>query len=293
MWNWRSANGASFLLASVIASLFGCGLGSRSSSSSPPKELCEARIGQLSKRIAAYQAAPSYAAELHGVQLPQLRERPRATARYRVLEVAPTGNWMVVRLADDASRVGAQLANWVQRETRTPGAPPDGIPFYLGADVRTPMSQVAALFSQLGSGRVQVFLLGVLDTGSLGPAPPSAKALADELNRARTPGDMARITSRDLSARAQPCKPLAKRLVSMNDMPGEARESFLIRALPEGLHECQCSSVDLDGLEFLTLRLLGAPEHDYGMIALPNDEKGHPIVPNDPALTVERWVQSL
>jgi hypothetical protein len=276
----------------VSASLFGCALGSRSCSS-PPKEVCEARIGQLSSRIAAYRAAPSYATELHGVQLPKLRGRPRATARYRVLELAPTGNWMVVRLSDDASRVAAQLAFWAQRETDAPGAPVDGIPFYLGADVRTPMSEVAALFSQLGRARVQVYLLGVLDTGPLGPPPPSAKAVADELARAATPGDAARIASHDLSVRVGPCKPLAKRLVLMNDLPVAAREAFLVKALPEGLRDCQCSSVDLDALEFLTLRILDAPEHDYGIIALPRNEKGHPVVPNDPNLTVERWVQSL
>jgi hypothetical protein len=187
------------LFAAVVsASVFGCALGSRSCSS-PPKEVCEARIGQLSSRIAAYRAAPSYATELHGVQLPKLRGRPRATASYRVLEVSPAGNWMVVRLSDDISRVAAQLANWAQRETDAPGAPSEGIPFYLGADARTPMSKVAALFSQLGGARVRVYLLGTLDTGPLGTPPPSAKSVADELDRARTAADGARIASRDLS----------------------------------------------------------------------------------------------
>ena len=79
----------------------------------------------------------------------------------------------------------------------------------------------------------------------------------------------------------------------MNDLPGEAREAFLVKAIGEGLHACQCSSVDLDGLEYLTLRTLGAPERDYGMIPLPSDEKAHPVVPNDPNLTVQQWVQRL
>lgn len=200
---------------------------------------------------------------------------------------------MVVRLSDDVSRVAAQLANWAQRETDAPGAPADGIPFYLGADARTPMSKVAALFSQLGGARVRVYLLGTLDTGPLGAPPPSAKALADELDHARTPGDMARIAARDLSDHVGPCKPLAKRLVLMNDLPAAAREAFVVKALPEGLRACQCSSVDLDGLEYLTLRSLGALEHDYGMIAIPTDEEGHPVLPNDPTLTVELWAKSL
>jgi hypothetical protein len=155
------------------------------------------------------------------------------------------------------------------------------------------MSKVAALFSQLAGARVRVYLLGALDTGPLGPPPPSAKAVADELDRARTPGDRARIASEDLSVRVGPCGPLAKRLVLMNDLPGAAREAFLVKALPEGLRACQCSSVDLAGLEYLTLYLLGAPEHDYGMIALPTDENRHPIVPTDPTLTVQQWVESL
>lgn len=270
----------------------GCALGPRSCSS-PSKEVCELRIGQLSSRIAAYRAAPSYATELHGVQLPKLRGRPRATAPYRVLELTPAGNWMVVRLSNDVSRVAAQLANWAQRELDTPGAPPDGIPFYLAADARTPMSNVASLFAQLGPARVRVYLLGMLDTGSLGPAPPSARAVADELDHAPTPGDMARIAARDLSDRVGPCKPLAQRLVLMNDLPAAAREAFLVKAVPEGLRACQCSSVDLDGLEYLMLRSLGAPEHDYGTITLRTDESGHPIVPNDPTLTIEHWVESL
>ena len=255
--------------------------------------MCEARIGQLNRRIAAYRAAPSYATELHAVQLPKLHGRPRATASYRLLEVTPAGNWMAVRLPDDISLVAAQLAYWAQRESDAPGAPGDGIPLYLGADVRTPMSKVAALFSQLGGARVRVYLLGTLDTGPLGPPPPSAKSVADELDRARTPADRARIASEDLSVRVGPCSPLAKRLVLMNDLPGAAREAFLVKALPEGLRACQCSSVDLDGLAYLILRSLGAPEHDYGMIALPTDENNRPIVPNDPTLTVQRWAETL
>jgi len=279
-------------IALVSASLLGCGFGLRSCSS-PPKELCEARISHLNNRIAAYRAAPSFATELHGVQLPEMHGRPRATAPYRVLEVTPAGNWMVLRLSDDVLRVAAQLAYWAQRETDAPGAPRDGIPFYLAADVRTPMSNVAALFSQLGRARVRVYLLGLLDTGVLGPPPPSAKAVADELDGAPTPGDAARIASRDLSRRVGPCRPLAKRLVSMNTLPSADREPFVVKALPEGLRDCQCSSVDLDGLEYLTLRSLGAPARDYGVIALPLDDKGHPMVPSDAGLTVQRGVQSL
>jgi hypothetical protein len=200
---------------------------------------------------------------------------------------------MGVRVADDSSAVAAQLASWAQRATDAPDAPADGIPFYLGADVRTPMSEVAALFSQLGRARVRVYLLGRLDTGPLGPPPTSARAVANELDRAATPGEAARIASHDLSVRIRPCKPLVKRLVLMNDLPAPDREAFLVKALPEGLRDCQCSSVDMDALEYLTLRTLGAPEHDYGMIALSSDDNGHPIVPNDPRLTVEHWVQSL
>ncbi|HEX2876206.1 MAG TPA: hypothetical protein VHP33_33370 [Polyangiaceae bacterium] len=276
----------------MSASLVGCAFGSRSCSS-PPKEVCEARVGQMSNRIAAYRAAPSYVPELHGVQLPTLHGRPRATAPYRVLEITGAGNWMVVRLSDNVSHVAAQLGNWVQRETDAPSSPPDGIPFYLGADVRTPMSQVAALFSRLGDARVRVYLLGKLDTGPLGAPPPSAKAVADELDRAPTLGDAARIAARDLSVRAASCRPLAKRLVLLKDVAEADQEAALVKALPEGLRDCQCGSVDLDGLEFLTLRLLGAPTRDYGIIALPSDEKGHPVVPDDSTLSVEQWVQGL
>ena len=80
---------------------------------------------------------------------------------------------------------------------------------------------------------------------------------------------------------------------TQNDLPATDREAFLVKALPEGLRACQCSSVDLDGLEYLTLRSLGALEHDYGVIAVPTDERSHPVVPNDPTLTVERWAESL
>ena len=70
---------------------------------------------------------------------------------------------------------------------------------------------------------------------------------------------------------------------------GLPRRSQLRNGAPPG----QCNSVDLNGLEYLVLRSLGAPEHEYGMIALPADENGHPALPNDPALTVERWVERL
>lgn len=279
--------GCSLLLAGLGGAVFGV-FGSR-----PSKDVCEARVDRLSRRVNAFVAAPSRPMELHGVVLPKLQGRARATAPYRVLEIAPTGNWMVVRLADDVPRVAAQLGNWANRESTGRTAPADGVPFYLGADARARVSDIATLFTQLGDARVQVLLLGTLDVGPLGPPPPSAKALADAFDGAASDAERGLLLAREMTARARPCKPLAKQLVLLNDMPAEARSASVTKAVDEGLRACQCGPVDIDALEYLVMRGLGAPSKDYGFIRLPNDERGHPIVPADPDLTVEQWAQRL
>jgi hypothetical protein len=79
----------------------------------------------------------------------------------------------------------------------------------------------------------------------------------------------------------------------MNGVPYESRAAFLATSLDQGLRECQCSLVDIDALEYLVMRLLGAPAFDYGVVPLPHDEAGRPIVPSEPDLTVGKWLQRL
>ena len=259
--------------------------------SSPPREICEARVDALSRRVNSYLAAPQFAFQPHEAKLPQMPGRARATADYRIFEVTPTGSWLGTRQPDDPSRAAAQLQSFVEQWRARASDPSKPFGLYLAADGDTPVSKIAGLFARLTN--VRVLLLGKLDTGPLGSPPPSAKALADALDRAPTNSELARLGANELSRRAGPCSPLAKRLVQMNDLPGEARVAFLVKSLDQGLRECQCGLVDVDALEYLVMRLLQAPAKDFGEVPLPNDDTGHPIVPTEPELTVRKWLQRL
>jgi hypothetical protein len=79
----------------------------------------------------------------------------------------------------------------------------------------------------------------------------------------------------------------------MNDMAPDSRSAFLVKSLDEGLRECQCGLVDIDALEYLVMRLLGAPADDFGEVPLPHDEQGRLVVPTAPDLTVGTWLQRL
>lgn len=68
---------------------------------------------------------------------------------------------------------------------------------------------------------------------------------------------------------------------------------MLVRGIDEGLRDCSCSWVDVDALEYLAMRLLNFDDIDHFVFPIPWDSKGHLVIPTDPALTVEQWVQKL
>jgi hypothetical protein len=236
----------------------------------------------------SYLAAPQFGFQPHEAKLPQLRDRSRATANYRIIEVTRGGVWLGARQFHDPLRASTQLKSAVEYWRAQASEPAKPFGLYLAADTDTPVSQIAALLAPLTN--MQVFLLGKLDTGPLGRPPPSAKSLADALDRAPNDSALASLAGNELGRRAGPCRPLAKRLVQLNDLPGESRPAFLVKSLDQGLRECQCGLVDIDALEYLAMRLLGAPAKDFGQVPVPSDDSGRPIVPTEPDLTVGKWL---
>jgi hypothetical protein len=278
------AGGAAFLLYSGGARF-------AMPASAPPRESCEARVDALTRRVGGYLAAPPFGFQPREATLPQMSGRARATAAFRVFEVTPTGSWLGKRQPDDPAQAAAQLRAYVEhwRAGESDASKPVGI--YLAADAETPVAKIAALFAPLTN--VRVLLLGKLDTGPLGLPPPTAKALAKALDSAPNTSEYARLASGELSRRAGPCASLAKRLVQLNDQPVDSKPAFLVTSLDGGLRECQCGLVDLDALEYLVMRILDAPAHDFGEVPLPSDGTGRPQVPNEPGLTVQKWLQRL
>lgn len=64
-------------------------------------------------------------------------------------------------------------------------------------------------------------------------------------------------------------------------------------SLDEGLRECSCSWVDVDALEYVALRALNARALEFRALPVPHDAAGNLAFPNDPDLTVERWIRQL
>jgi len=217
--------------------------------------------------------------------------RARATHEYRMFEVTPTASWLGTRQPDDLSKAAEQLQSFVEQWRARASDPSKPLGLYLAADPATRVSKLAKLFARVTN--VRVLLLGKLDTGPLGPPPPSARAMADALDGARNDSELARLVARELNNRAAPCRPLAKRLGELKYQSEDFRLAFLIRSLEQGLNECQCQLVDIDALEYLVMRLLEVPANDIGAVQLPNDESRRPIVPTDLDLTVGEWVQRL
>ena len=235
--------------------------------SSPPREVCEARVDALNRRVNDYLGAPHFTFQPREATLPQMHGRARATADYRIFEVTPTGSWLGRRLSDEALQAAAQLHSFVEQGRARMSDPSKPLGFYLAADPDTHVSKIAELFAPLTN--VRVLLLGKLDTGPLGSPPPTAKDLAAALDSAPSAAALAKLAADELGRRAGPCRPLAKRLVQLKDLPGEARLPFLVKSLKEGLRECQCGLVDVDALEYLIMRLLEVPASDFGAVPLP------------------------
>jgi hypothetical protein len=166
---------------------------------------------------------------------------------------------------------------------------PCPVNIYLATDVSTPTGKVAAIVS--GLTNVRLLLLGIADQPFVIP-PPSAKSIAETLDQTPDPQLSAVLFARELGRRAGPCKPLATRLVLLNDMQSESRSAFLRKAVVEGLRECECSWVDVDAFEYLVMRLL-APAYHFTTIPIQNDALDRPIVPAEPELKVQQWLQTL
>lgn len=258
--------------------------------SSPPREVCEARVDALSHRVDTYLTAPQFAFQPREAKLPEMHGRARATTHQGIFEVTPTASWLGKRQPEDISRAAAQLRSFVE-QSRAASDPSKPFGFYLAADPDTRVAKIAVLFAPLTNIRVR--LLGKLDTGPLGPPPPSAKSLAAALDSAPNASALATLAANELGRRAGPCAPLAKRLVQVHRVAPDSRSALFVRSIDEGLRECQCGLVDIDALEYLVMRLLGAPTNDFGEVPLPHDEQGRLVVPTDPDLTVGTWLQRL
>ena len=46
-------------------------------------------------------------------------------------------------------------------------------------------------------------------------------------------------------------------------------------------------------MEYLVMRILGAPAFDHGAVPLSHDETGHLQIPTELDLTVEQWLRRL
>lgn len=252
-------------------------------------DACDARVGAFSRRVQAFLATPSGALQLHSAKLPILHNRPRATEAYPVLEVGPAGRWLDRRLSDDASEAARELRAALELLATRGTSEPVGL--YLAADASASVSEIAVLLAPVT--HVRVFLLGRAEDGPTDSPPESARALAAALDQARNMSELAGLASNELSRRAGSCRPLAKRLVHLNDLPPASRPPSLAKALDEGLRECNCGWVDVDAMEYLVMRILGAPAPGHGVIPLLQDESGHPIVPTQSDLTVQQWAQGL
>jgi len=259
--------------------------------SSPPQEICAARVDALSRHVNRFLTEPQFAFQPREAKLPQMHGRARASRDYRIFEVTATRSWLGTRQPEDASKAAAQLRSFVEQMRACASDPSEPLGLYLAADPDTPVSKIAALFAPVTN--VEVLLLGRLDTGPLGPPPASGKLLADELDRASNEPELARLGARELTAQAAPCRPLAKRLAQLKYQPEDDQAALLVKSLDEGLRECQCQSVDIDALEYLVMRLLEAPSTDFGEVPLPKDKTGRLVLPTEPGLTVGGWLQRL
>jgi hypothetical protein len=159
-----------------------------------------------------------------------------------------------------------------------------------GTQIANGVSELATLLAPLT--HVRLYLVGKLDAVQRGTPPPSAERLARELDQARNTDELARTAANELGRRTGPCRGLSKQLSLLHDQPETTRAAYFRRTLDQGLRDCQCGWVDIDALEYLVLRLFDPPAQ-YGALALPEDETGHPLVPSEPELSVEQWVQRL
>jgi len=191
----------------------------------------------------------------------------------------------------DVSQAAAQLHSFVEQGRARMSDSSKPLGFYLAADPDTRVSKIAELFAPMTN--VHELLPGKSDTGPLSSPPPSAKALVAALDSAPSTATLGNLAADELGRRAGPCRPLAKRLVQLDDLPGEARLPFLMKSLNGGLRECQCGLVDVDALEYLIMRVLEVPASDFGVVPLPSDESRRPFVPSEPDLNVGKWLQRL
>jgi hypothetical protein len=212
----------------------------------------------------------------------------RAWQSSGVIEVAPLGKWFQGRLPDDTSQAAGELRERIERVY-----PKDGpVPFlYLAADARQSVHDISLLVSNLP--QLRLILLARAESGPTGSTPPGAKDLAMRLEKVQNISERASVFGKELGRRAGPCPLLSRRLAELNDLPIEQKAQMLVSGLEEGLRGCRCGWVDIDALEYLLMRLLNYNDLDYFAVPIPWDTKGKLVIPMDPALTVQLWLQNL
>jgi hypothetical protein len=249
-------------------------------------EECAKRVDALNRKVAPY-VEPSTFILPPTLNVPTVREGPPARASYPLLIVTPSEKRFQSRLPDDAESAGVELN---RRVALLPGGGQAPL-FYLAADAKEPVHEIATLLTHVPGARV-LLLARVLQGARAETPPPSAEDVAGHLAAVQTAGEAATILADALSRRAAPCAPLAKRLETMNEALPERRPRVLADALDQGLHECQCGWVDVDALEYVAMVLFRSGVDSFAF-PIPHDEAGRLRVPDEPQLTVEQWIRRL
>jgi hypothetical protein len=247
--------------------------------------VCETRVEDLAAKFKAYLHAGA-TVTTHSAELPTASTDLPILNQFPVLEIAPHGSWFAGnRLPDGPAAQAQAVATWYD-EHGSRLKPKPGL--HLALDRSRRVKDLAPLLENLP----HVSMLLVAQTEPLGEPPLGAREFAEQFERSQGPGARAKLAADQLSRRAGSCPPFAERLTAVKDSAPEERGAIVAASLENGLPECGCSWVDLDALEYVLLRIVGANVPIQVAFTLPTNDAGEIELPA-PELRVDEWARQL